>query len=724
MAGHTCVVDAQSVPTPEFSTAELRERIWNFEEGSSTEEELQGVQEALQYKDTEIRRLAVRALGRSNNWSFSRILLTSLQDPTPTVRAEAAHALAELGGIQPTEVDGLATQLAEQLGRETHPLTRGILALSLGRLPYSTSSPDATPHRRAERAIVAAVQTSDLAADDTRTAREIPRERTRFAPPLTLLGALRGLESLARHPGRLEPPTVSLLEELTVVWRSAVARAEGGPTAEAAARLRRLALAALVSARAVTDATISTAFGDPDDQVRRLAAQAVAQSEPLDTKLVERAVRDQSAMVRAEILLSLERRAKSAACPYAVLLLRDREPRAALTALDVAGGTCQGVPAATGPVAALARLPPPPLPDVGAPSPSERRTEGFGLHVRAPRGADWQRAAHALVALAQIAPEQALDRLEAFATDDRWMVRRYAARAATHLKSATWLERLAGDGHDGVRAAALPGLRQVRGHAADDVFLASLSRDDDRLLLAAAEALEGTTHGAEAAPALLTALERVTRLRPGARATRAALLERISEVGSPELANRLEPFLRDVDPAIARGAAAALARWTGQSVQPDPRPSARTTRPSASDLDVLTASRVAVTVRDVGRFEVKLLAQDAPLSAWEFLRGVRAGAYDGTVLSEVVPNLLVEGDPGAGAGEGRLRSEVGLLSNVRGAVGLSLHGTTAGHFYVNLVDNPHLDFTRTIFGQVEQGAEVLDALLEGDVIDEMNVLRR
>src|SRR6185436_18242826 len=51
------------------------------------------------------------------------------------------------------------------------------------------------------------------------------------------------------------------------------------------------------------------------------------------------------------------------------------------------------------------------------------------------------------------------------------------------------------------------------------------------------------------------------------------------------------------------------------------------------------------------------------------------------------------------------------------AVGLSTRGRDTGdaQFFVNLVDNPRLDFEYTVFGFVQDPEEV-DNILEGDVI--------
>ena len=63
------------------------------------------------------------------------------------------------------------------------------------------------------------------------------------------------------------------------------------------------------------------------------------------------------------------------------------------------------------------------------------------------------------------------------------------------------------------------------------------------------------------------------------------------------------------------------------------------------------------------------------------------------------------------------RDEISTASHHRGTVGLSTRGRDTGdaQFFVNLVDNPRLDFEYTRFGRVSP-LDVLDGILEGDAI--------
>jgi cyclophilin family peptidyl-prolyl cis-trans isomerase/HEAT repeat protein len=389
------------------------------------------------------------------------------------------------------------------------------------------------------------------------------------------------------------------------------------------------------------------------------------------------------------------------------VLLRDPVPHVALTAIDTAGATCGENAQTTAAVAAIAG----------------RLFGGLGQTT-------WHPAAHALVALAKLSPGDVGEKIVPFAGHETWQVRMYAARAAALAKSGAILERLAADEHDNVREAAITGLRDVTGHGADAVYLAALERRDPQLIIAATAALEGTPRREEAVQALLAALDRLTASRrETSRDARRALLDRLVEVGDVKSADRLRPYLRDFDPAIARQAASILGTWTGQPQTAHAEPLPREPLPTADDLARLATERAVVKMKGGRSFEIRLLGSEAPLNAWRFLRLASRRYYDGLTFHRVVPNFVIQGgSPGANeySGDGPFsRDERGLHSNLRGTVGVSTRGLDTGdaQFYVNLVDNARLDHGFTVFGVIHAGLDVVDAILEGDVIEKIDIVQ-
>tara|TARA_B100000749_G_C18004512_1_gene292701 strand:- start:6 stop:413 length:408 start_codon:yes stop_codon:yes gene_type:complete len=129
-------------------------------------------------------------------------------------------------------------------------------------------------------------------------------------------------------------------------------------------------------------------------------------------------------------------------------------------------------------------------------------------------------------------------------------------------------------------------------------------------------------------------------------------------------------------------------------------------------------------------FQLKLFPEEAPATVDRFSQLARKGYYDTLTFHRVVPNFVIQGgSPGANEfmGDGPyMRDELGLRPHVRGAVGISTRGRDTGdaQIFINLVDNPRLDHNFTVFAQVTAGMDTVDAILEGDAIDRIEIIER
>ena len=65
------------------------------------------------------------------------------------------------------------------------------------------------------------------------------------------------------------------------------------------------------------------------------------------------------------------------------------------------------------------------------------------------------------------------------------------------------------------------------------------------------------------------------------------------------------------------------------------------------------------------------------------------------------------------------RDEAGPWPHVRGAVGMNDESA----FFINLTDNPQFDHQYTVFAQLLNGMDVVDALLEGDIIERVDIVK-
>ncbi len=448
------------------------------------------------------------------------------------------------------------------------------------------------------------------------------------------------------------------------------------------------------------------ALGDPDPQVRRLAIVALMPDVAFEKRaaMIERALNDPSAMVRCEAVRVHARHLARTSCDAEIAALNDADEHVRLMAIDQLGlaSSCPGDLGATSALAA-------------------RAGRVRDLTADASPSRDWQTPAHAIVALARRAPEEAKRWLPGFAASRNWQLRMYAARAADALGDTAALESLSRDSNGNVQEVALAGLVRVQGRGADRLLLEMLERPG-QVVIQAARGLKGTPLREEASRALLRALASITLLRQEtSRDPRLAMLERIGELGDLRLATELEPYLEDFDPAIAERAAEVLEKWTGKPWKPNPNRTAGVPAPTPADIDALPPG-FRVTLEGGRSFDVKFYLDDTPITAWRIMRKVKEGYYNGLTFHRILPGFIIQGgSPGANefAGDGPfMRDEFSLRTNARGTLGVSTRGRDTGdaQFYVNLVDNPRLDHEYTVFGEITSGIDAIDGISEGDRI--------
>jgi cyclophilin family peptidyl-prolyl cis-trans isomerase len=344
----------------------------------------------------------------------------------------------------------------------------------------------------------------------------------------------------------------------------------------------------------------------------------------------------------------------------------------------------------------------------------------------------WHVPARAMEALVKFRPTEAKRVLDAFAVGHSvWQVRAAAARVGAALKGEAVLLALANDRELNVRTEVITGLALIKSQQVTRIAASALSSDDHQLVRASALALKGTAEPqAVAAPALLKALVRLTGLgKDNSRDARMAILDRLKEFARSVQPSDLQPFLRDYDPNVAAAAADVLGLVTG--VRPNPEPVHRAAeQPTVQALRSLPTT--ATLVLETGdRIDLTLLSAEAPFAVYRFAKLAGQGYYDGLTFHRVVPLFVIQGgSPGASeyVGDARfMRDEIGFERHTRGAVGISTRGrdTGDGQIFVNLTDQPRLNYDYTILARVSNAAslQAVDAVLEGTKIRSVRVGR-
>ena len=196
----------------------------------------------------------------------------------------------------------------------------------------------------------------------------------------------------------------------------------------------------------------------------------------------------------------------------------------------------------------------------------------------------------------------------------------------------------------------------------------------------------------------------------------------LAEIDDPGREPMLRNLLRDDDPVVRRVAADLIEQKLGK-----PRPQF-TPLPVKADYSAIAEwarqPHSASIHMPRGRIEMKLLAMDAPMTAWNFAQLAQSHFFDGTTFMRVVPNFVIQGGDPRNDMEGgpgfAIRDEINLQKYTRGAVGMALSGPDTGgsQFFITHSPQPHLDGGYTIFGRVFEGmAGIVDHTERGDRVE-------
>jgi peptidylprolyl isomerase/peptidyl-prolyl cis-trans isomerase B (cyclophilin B) len=144
-------------------------------------------------------------------------------------------------------------------------------------------------------------------------------------------------------------------------------------------------------------------------------------------------------------------------------------------------------------------------------------------------------------------------------------------------------------------------------------------------------------------------------------------------------------------------------------------------------LDRAKNSKVRISTNK-GDIVFTFFADDAPQHAAAFVKLADAGFYDGLKFHRVEPGFVVQGGDPSGNGTGgpgyRLKAEFNERPHLRGTVAMARAASpdSAGsQFYICLDDARFLDRQYTVFGQMSDGFDTLDAIRVGDTMTKVSV---
>lgn len=131
---------------------------------------------------------------------------------------------------------------------------------------------------------------------------------------------------------------------------------------------------------------------------------------------------------------------------------------------------------------------------------------------------------------------------------------------------------------------------------------------------------------------------------------------------------------------------------------------------------------------DKGDIVFTFFPEDAPVHTAAFMKLAEEGFYDGLAFHRVEPGFVIQGGDPDGDGTGgpgyRLKAEFNERPHVRGTVAMarsSSPDSAGSQFYICLADARFLDKNYTVFGQMTEGFEALDAIRRGDKMNLVTV---
>ena len=106
-----------------------------------------------------------------------------------------------------------------------------------------------------------------------------------------------------------------------------------------------------------------------------------------------------------------------------------------------------------------------------------------------------------------------------------------------------------------------------------------------------------------------------------------------------------------------------------------------------------------------------------PVTGGNFESLVKKGFYNGVIFHRVINGFMIQGGDPTGTGSGGpgyvIKDEFALNNrNDRGTVAMANAGPNTGgsQFFINLVNNNHLDAKHPVFGKVVEGMDIVDTI--------------
>ena len=134
------------------------------------------------------------------------------------------------------------------------------------------------------------------------------------------------------------------------------------------------------------------------------------------------------------------------------------------------------------------------------------------------------------------------------------------------------------------------------------------------------------------------------------------------------------------------------------------------------------AEDTLIMTLDTGPVTIRLRPDLAPGHVARIKELTREGFYDGVIFHRVIGGFMAQGGDPTGTGTGgsdkpKLKAEFSDEPHLRGACSMARSASpdsANSQFFICLDNAPHLDGSYTLWGQVIEGMENVDALPKGE----------
>ncbi len=137
----------------------------------------------------------------------------------------------------------------------------------------------------------------------------------------------------------------------------------------------------------------------------------------------------------------------------------------------------------------------------------------------------------------------------------------------------------------------------------------------------------------------------------------------------------------------------------------------------------------ATVVTERGNIVIELYPQHAPKTVNNFVFLAREGFYDGLIFHRVIMDFMIQGGDPTGSGRGgpgyKFEDETSgnPLKHGTGYLSMANSGpnSNGSQFFITHSPQNHLDGKHTVFGNVIEGMDVVNAINQGDVMTKVEI---